>query len=1137
MKIFNCLDSSLPLQGKFFIEASAGSGKTFSMEQIFVRLLIGTNPLCLSQILIVTFTKAATKEISARIRKAIRTTIACLENPQYLSEFEYIRTIQKGSIEQREMALLKLSHALHIFEEANIYTIHGFCLAMLAKFAFEANSAIGRSEDSDIEYSRELLKKWLISIPTSEISSSQLQSVVHFFKGDMTKLLERIFYFIKNRGQFGKTKSFGLQVASINSIAQKFSLFHIDNVREQLLLYFSFYQKSCNSKKELHPHYLLQIEAWISILSKPRVTEEEVNELLSYKPLLFNLLREPQKKNTPAYPISEKLIAGIQEVGQCIQETLDPTLIIFHMAKIAHIFIQEKLRHAERIPVDDILDQMLYAIENQSFISNIQRQFTTIMIDEFQDTDAKQWKIFSKIFLSKNAQIRAIYLVGDPKQSIYSFRNADLDLYFLAEKHMGRDSKYRLDTNYRSSPRLVTALNRLFEDGRWLSLHNDSKSLPYVPAKVGSPTEEIKDNRCIGAIHFFLLQLDGVKSHKAIQTKETSHIFPFIYREVTALIEQGACEAKDIVILVKDRYLAKRLMDYFDTVSLAYCTKGMNSIANTLSFSLLYKLFSAISNLQKTQLVMDFFLHPLLQISLNQLRDIENNSNYLAALHELFLLSKQMRNRGVSALFAKLMTLPFFGYSLVERICSRGEESYRDFMQLIELIMLAFPQEYAYPEQIVYFLQTIQNKNPEEDSRLRKRGSNNSHELTIMTIHASKGLEFPVVFGLGLGYRTPPPEKIIQKENVWTDLSKDVKEYEKYVWKGEEEKMRQLYVAATRAKKRLYLPIFIHRDETPISIGTASPIELFLTRMMYPRITGSDIYKSVRELTITTILPWLQTLIKEKQITYEKVAPYTSVSTNRNFEFHKKMHKRFSFSFSVPTILSFSKLTSHNTSKNIQQKGEDGFGIHAIPAGNATGSLLHEIFDIIIELGIFSPFREKSIASVIYEKIAHTPLSSYYNDIFQMVNRAFHMQLLPYSFSLINIDPIFGLSEMHFVYTLPNKTYMKGIIDLVFKFEGQYFILDWKSHYLGGNEDAYTKENIQRVMDKNNYFLQAAIYTKALQKYLSYIDLRPFSECFGGVIYIFLRGLFNSTHGIYYIPLSQMKNVEELTYDSNGIFR
>lgn len=1130
------MDTNLPLQGNFFIEASAGSGKTFSMEQIFVRLLIDTKPLCLSQILIVTFTKDATREISGRIRKAIRTTISCLENPEYLSEFEYIQTIQRGDREQREMAILKLSHALHIFEEANIYTIHGFCLAMLAKFAFEANSAIGCSEDSDVEYSRELLKKWLISIPPTEVSSSQLQSVIPFFKGDMIKLIERLFYFIKNRGQFGVTQSFALQVNKVNSLIQKFSPFQISDVREQLMLYFSRYPKSCSSKKELHAHYLLQIDAWVSILSKPCVSVEEVNGLLSHRPLLFNLLREPEKKNNRAYPISEKLIAWTREIHQWIEKTLDPTLILFHMARIAHNFIQEKLIHTERMPVDDILDRMLYAIQNQDFISNIQRQFATVMIDEFQDTDAKQWEIFSKIFFSKKEQMRAIYLVGDPKQSIYSFRNANLDLYFLAEKHMGIDSKYRLDTNYRSSPRLVRALNRVFEDGRWLFLHDHSKPLPYLPAKVGSSTEEIIDNRCIGAIHFCLLQLDAAKSNKAIQNKETSHIFPFIYREVTSLIEQGACQAKDIVILVKDRYLAKRLMDYFDTMAIAYCTKGINSIATTPSFSLVYRLFNAISNLQNTQLVIDFFMHPLLQISLHQLRDIENNSNYWAALHELFLLSKEMRSTGVSGLFAKLMTVPFFGYSMVERICSRGEESYSDFIQIIELIMLAFPEQSTQPEQIVYHLQTLQNKNPEEDSHIRKRGSNNSQALTIMTIHASKGLEFPVVFGLGLGYRTPLPEKIIQKDNVWTDLSKDLQEYEKYLWKGEEEKMRQLYVAATRAKKRLYLPIFIHTEEVPTLVGTASPIELFVTRMIYPSILGRDIYKSMNQLTMAIIVPWIQTLIKEKQITYELITADSPVSSKMKFEFHKKIPKVFSFSFATPTILSFSKLMSHQTSKNMEQKGEEGVGIHAIPAGSTTGTLLHEIFDIIIQRGIFSPFREQCITSVIHEKIAHTPLCSYYNDICQMVQCAFHMPLLPYSFSLVNVHPIYGLSEMHFVYTLPNKIFMKGIIDLLFKAEEQYFILDWKSHYLGGNEDAYTKENMHKTMVANKYFLQAAIYAKALKEYLSYIDPRPFSECFGGVIYIFLRGLSSNAHGIYHIPLSQMKNIDELSYDTNRIF-
>lgn len=1132
MKKFNCLDKTLSLRGKFFIEASAGSGKTFSMEQIFVRLLLDVEPLCLSQILIVTFTKDATREILERIRKTIRSSILALENPEQPSELEYIQAIKEGDGLQREMAILNLSHALHSFDEANIYTIHGFCLAMLSRFAFEANIVIGCTEDLDLEYLRALLNKWLISIPTDEIGLCQLQSVVHFFKGDMTKLVERLLYFTRTRSAFTATQRFSLQIEEIYAITEKFSLLDIENLRDQLIYFLSTYQTSCNSQRRLHTHYLLQVDEWISMLSGSPVALVKVSDLLCYKPLLFNLLKESQKKNSSCSNISQNLIGWIHEMHQLIERILNPNLIMFHMAHRASAFIQENLDHTERMFVEDILDRMLLAVQSQSFVTKIRSQFSAIMIDEFQDTDAKQWKIFSEIFLSKNEQIRAIYLVGDPKQSIYSFRNADLDIYFLAEKYMGIDSKYRLDTNYRSSPHLMASLNRLFDDGRWLFLEEHSKPLLYRPAKVGSSTEEILDNRCIGSIHFSLLQLDKTKSSKlSVQDKENSHIFPFIYREITELIEQGACEPREIAILVKDRYLAKRLMDFFDVKSLAYCTKGITSITKSLSFSLLYKLFNALSNLQKTQLIIDFFIHPLLQISVHQLQGRADNLDYIEAVHQFFLLSAQMKQGSLSNFFAKIVMVPIFGYSIEERICSRGDEHYSDFLQIIELIMVQFPGHNVHPQEIVHFLETIQNKNPEEDPRIRKRASNSLYALTIMTMHASKGLEFSVVFALGLGYRTPIPEKIIQKENIWADLSEDPKRYEEYLWKCEEEKMRQLYVAATRAKKRLYLSIFVRKEETFIPMGSAAPIELFLIRMIYPHILGQEIYRSLLQLQFVTIIQWIQSLVQERRITYEILTEEVPVQTSGMVEFYRKVEPNFSFSFSATEMLSFSKLSSHQKSKNIDlanQIEEESSSIHALPPGHNTGTILHEIFDSIVQRGLFAPFREKCIESIIHEKILYTHLLPYYTDIVEMVTCAFHVQLLPYSFSLREVHPMHGLSEMQFRYRLTSGVYMTGIIDLVCKAENQYFILDWKSHYLGGNNESYTKENIQNAMYANNYFLQAKIYATALKKYLKHIELRPFSECFGGVIYMFIRGLHSNTSGIYHIPLSQMGNIEEL---------
>lgn len=1134
MKIFNCLDKTLSLRGKFFIEASAGSGKTFSMEQVFVRLLLDTDPLCLSQILIVTFTKEATKEIAGRIRKAIRSSIVALENSEHISEVAYIQAIKEGDSLKKKMAILNLTHALHSFDEANIYTIHGFCLAMLSKFAFEANIALGCTGDIDLEYPRKLLKKWVISIPIVEIASCQLQNLISFFKGDVARLIERLLYFITTRADFVPTEDFSFQVDQIYTITEKLSLLQIENLRDQFIHLLSTYRTSCNSQKKLHTHYLLQIDKWISLLSNRPLSLAKVDQLLSYKPLIFNLLKESQKKNNSSLLFSKKLVQWMYEVNSTIERILNPNLILFHIARKASIFIHNELNKKECMFVDDLLDRMLIAMESDLFADKIRQQFSAIIIDEFQDTDAKQWKIFSEIFLSKKTQLEAIYLVGDPKQSIYSFRNANLDIYFLAEKQIGIDCKYRLDTNYRSSPRLIAALNQLFDDGRWLSLQEYSKPLSYRPAKVGSATEELIDYRCIGTVHFSLLEIRNAKSNQlSIQDKEKSHLFPFIYREIKELIAQGSCEPQEIVILVKDRHVGRRLMDFFDSRSLPYCTKGINSITSSLAFSLVYKLFTALSQVQNTQSIIDFFIHPLLQISLYQLHKKSDNSEYVEAIHEFFLLSEQMKTGFLANFFAKMVTIPLFGYNLLERISLRGSEHYKDFLQVIELIMGQFPKYKVHPREIVDFLESIQNKNPEEDPRIRKRASGSSHSLNIMTMHASKGLEFSVVFALGLAYRTPIPEKIIQKENIWTDLSTNTDEYEKYLWKCEEEKMRQFYVAATRAKKRLYLPIFLHKEEKPIPIGTASPMELFLMRMIYPYLLGKKIYDSLSQLLFGSVIPWIQSLVQPKQISYEILAATTILQISERLDYCRRVPTNFFFFFPSIEMLSFSKLNVGNTSKDteiIYQLEKSHSGIHRLPPGQHTGTVLHEIFDSIIHRSLFVPFHKKSIEILIYEKIVHTQLFPYHKDILEVVEWVFHMPLTPYSFSLKDIDPIHGLSEMQFLYKVDERIYMRGIIDLLFMSKNKYFIVDWKSHYIGSDNNSYTKENIEKVMIANNYFLQAKIYANALKKYLHYIEPREFSEYFGGVIYIFLRGVGSNTNGIYHIPLSQMGNIEELIY-------
>jgi exodeoxyribonuclease V beta subunit len=95
--------------------------------------------------------------------------------------------------------------------------------------------------------------------------------------------------------------------------------------------------------------------------------------------------------------------------------------------------------------------------------------------------------------------------------------------------------------------------------------------------------------------------------------------------------------------------------------------------------------------------------------------------------------------------------------------------------------------------------------------------------------------------------------------------------------------------------------------------------------------------------------------------------------------------------------------------------------------------------------------------------------------------------------------------EMEFMYPY-DESLLKGFIDLVFRKNGKYYLVDWKTNFLGGSDEEYSIENMKRAMEQHNYFLQADIYVSALKRYLCLFEKKPFHEYFGGVIYLFLRG-------------------------------
>ena len=399
-----------------------------------------------------------------------------------------------------------------------------------------------------------------------------------------------------------------------------------------------------------------------------------------------------------------------------------------------------------------------------------------------------------------------------------------------------------------------------------------------------------------------------------------------------------------------------------------------------------------------------------------------------------------------------------------------------------------------------------------------------------MTMHMSKGLEFDVVFALGLVNRTPMKEYIVPCLNNGKDVlmavDKDSKEYFAYCQEVDAEKMRQLYVSMTRAKYRLYLPVVIDTSGKKVAFGTASPMELFLA----PQYSYEKKYDHLHKYDKESFLNFINKLSKHVNITHTDLNE-SSINTYKMPEMSIPIlnaPKKAIIKGKPCFINSFSSLSKENLTTQIDMPHDfniENKTIHTLPSGQETGVILHEIFEKLPYNDLKS---DSSIISFYISSMLQGSIFESWTDVFSdIVTTAYHMPLnKENAFSINDVSPNLLKVEMEFIfednqYCGIDEGFIKGFIDLFFQHENKYYLIDWKSNYLGPNIECYCQNNLFSAMNEHDYYLQSKLYVDAIRKYLNIVETIPFEECFGGVFYIFLRGLDiekGPDFGIFKVP-------------------
>ncbi|MBU1571112.1 MAG: exodeoxyribonuclease V subunit beta [Proteobacteria bacterium] len=1178
-----------PLHGTNLIEAGAGTGKTYTIESLFIRLIIENN-LTVDQILVVTFTKAATEELRDRIRnKLVKAKEAFTKGE---SSDRLIDSLCK-KYDDHALARELMNKALIDFNEASIFTIHGFCARILSENSFETGNLFDTELVTDqTDLIQDIAEDfWRIYFYDAE---------PEFIKYSVKKL--------KGPGFFSKLLS--KQVSSCKNIIPIIEkpgfeslLYDYRNLIQRIR---SIWSVSKNDISYLLHDPALNGKIYGSVAPDDSGCSARERKILSLLSLMDGLLDERSsgfplfekfeyftaekikksvkaKQKTPEHPFFD-ICDEFAEKNKEIEAVFDR--YILHLKR-------EFLRYAETELVkrkksiniqyyEDLLarvrDALVNSRDNHDLAIQIRRKYKAALIDEFQDTDPVQYEIFSNLFDSKES---VLFIIGDPKQAIYSFRGADIFSYINAASKAG--SKSNLTENWRSVPGLIDAVNALFSDLTNPYIFDDIAFFKGVSGYA----EEYKDKDVSSHAPLTLWHLfsdEYTENNKSIKKDVAEKVISeSVASEILRLLKRDngvetSIRAGDIAILVRTNNQAQTVKTSLSKRRVPSVIYSIDNVFDSHEAIELERFLGAVSDPSNMKNVRSALVTDIFGISGEEL-DIAGQDpliwdQHLAVFAEChYLWNKQ----GFINMFRHFMTQKRVRERLV--LFHNGERRITNLLHLSEILHKVSVEKKPGMTGLVRWLSEQREASRERLEEHLLRLESDDDAVKIVTIHKSKGLEFPVVFcPFNWGGSEVSDKEIIfhdesKERNLVLDLGRNEKSLSAARKELLSENIRLLYVALTRAKKRCYL-VWGRIN----SAETSAMAYLFHYARNNEHDSDEDIVTALRGYfngrKNSELLDDLKMLEKRAEGAIDVSVLPSSVDGKYDF-YEGAMEQLFSRNFTGKIddtfkISSYSSLTAGSPASHDirdidagtrtefkdspephQQSGMPD--IFSFPRGARAGIFFHDLFEQIGFSYSEAGAREELVAG----KLREYGFGAIWKDtVCDMINKVLDAPLYAkeMTIKLSGVDKASRVNEMEFYFPLkmtapvtikkvfqdygrimvsgdypvwfenlqfsPSKGFMKGYMDMVFSHEGCYFLVDWKSNYLGNAVSHYGKSSINEVMEKESYILQYHLYVLALHQYLRLKTAGyNYKDSFGGVFYIFMRGVDDSKTrgtGIFY---------------------
>ncbi len=1176
LDVFGC-----GLDGVNLIEASAGTGKTWNICGLYLRLLLERG-LEAQQILVVTFTNAATAELRERIRARIAEALDVLRGRASTGDPFVLRLIEaveaKGACTRGEMEK-RLEAALGTFDEAAIYTIHAFCQRALADTPLAAGLPYGLEL---IEDDAELRHEAVADFWRREVAGTQGDGDLAAWLGEArdspetwAKLLKRVQAKPLSRVIWPDgldAPAQDLRPALDAAFTAAKGIWKKERANAVQAVLDGLGSLNANSYKAEGVEAGAQAwDAWFAT-GHPMQPDFDTGS----KAKLFSsahLESKTKKKGvTPNHPFfcaaADALEARARLEEQLARQRLR---LLRDMAKQAGGELRKKKRERRVVAFDDILYNAWDALCNGArpwLAGALRKRYPAALIDEFQDTDPLQCAIFLAIYDSpgETGARGPLFLVGDPKQAIYSFRNADLHTYLQA-KARAKDH-HTLAANQRSADGLIDACNALF------GANPGGFILPGVAYQAVTPGEKPRPafaDRSEGRkpdAPLRLWRLPQAGGDYVPRERAQELAVQATAGEISRLLNEGAAgriaiggdklSAKDIAVLVRSHRQGSWVKQALALLGIGSVELSQQSVFASCDAEDLEQVLAAILEPAREARLLAALATELMGAAAGEIEAIARDDAALAAWTTRFdELRKVWLARGFGFMLRRWMDEAGVSKRLLAR--ADGERRLTNLLHLGELLHRASIAHPA-PDALARWLATQRTEAAAgEEAQVRLESDRNL--VQIVTIHKAKGLEYGIVFCPFLwdGYRSSRGEPDAMEYhdedgNGVIDFRPEAKKDDAVKRRRNEESaaedVRLAYVALTRAVHRCYLVAGCYLYAS--GKGDPTPKQSTKSLLNWLAAGGGLSYADWQEAKPKTdaieeawqrIADAAKPHILLTDLPLERGTPLAIPDASPESLTALPAPKRIDPGWRIGSFTALAHGAEHESAASDHDAraaipaaaaARPDLPAHdflRFPRGALAGDCVHAAFehadftdpatwDDAIRRALAQhpqrgggPAPHRQMLRAMMDDVLAAELAE--GIVLGKVPKDRRLNELGFNLPAAGLEPARLNAWLRAnKYPMPRLTfdalqgYLKGYIDCVFEHGGRYYVLDWKSNHLGYAREDYSAERVAGAMQEHGYHLQYLLYSVALHRYLGRrLPDYDYGKQFGGAIYLFVRGV------------------------------